>query len=503
MREHDRMYSRGSKLLPLALLCVCLLWAFAVPYVHDDWDWGSQGGLKRLSTFFHGYNGRYAGNLLIMALTRSVLLKTAVGGLALFVTFMLLGGSLKDEQIPLVILGAILFFTMSEAMAQQSIGWLSAFCNYGVGTLFILVFMKQAFSRLEGRKASSPFLCIGNLLLGTIGALFMENITVALLILSLMLCIYTAVRDRRLDGAVFSFFIGTCIGAVAMFSNSVYGSIAGNHDFYRTIAFYYWDDMGALLDQIRWIYRNRLLRFLLNENIPLLFAVSGFALLAASKLRAHFSPCRKMLCNGVLVALILYPIYVLITMQHSAWEAFLSYTGRMDEIFGLIYIGAIIALPLILPLECTKRLRMGLLLFAIGLLSAPLLVVTPVDARCFYPMFVLEIAYILELARVCGWQESFGIYRLPLVATLAMLSFFWLSIYGRNAMVSDMRAKAAQEEAASGQTTIRLAQLPYEGYSWISTPNGDTKQWYKSFYNLPEDLIIDPVPYEIWYKEHK
>ena len=36
----------------------------------DDLTWGSSVGLDRLSNWFAGYNGRYVGNLIVIALTR-------------------------------------------------------------------------------------------------------------------------------------------------------------------------------------------------------------------------------------------------------------------------------------------------------------------------------------------------------------------------------------------------------------------------------------------------
>ena len=62
----------GVGFLLIALLC----WLF--PYTGDDWAWGSKIGLERLHLWFDNYNGRYAGNLIVLAMTRSNLLKTVI-----------------------------------------------------------------------------------------------------------------------------------------------------------------------------------------------------------------------------------------------------------------------------------------------------------------------------------------------------------------------------------------------------------------------------------------
>ena len=59
-----------------ALLC------YFFPYSGDDWAWGTQIGIDRLNIWFDNYNGRYAGNLLILAITRSKLLRIIIESLA-------------------------------------------------------------------------------------------------------------------------------------------------------------------------------------------------------------------------------------------------------------------------------------------------------------------------------------------------------------------------------------------------------------------------------------
>ena len=44
--------------------------AFLFPLSGDDWAWGSSIGMDRLHTLFRDYNGRYAGNLAALLLTR-------------------------------------------------------------------------------------------------------------------------------------------------------------------------------------------------------------------------------------------------------------------------------------------------------------------------------------------------------------------------------------------------------------------------------------------------
>ena len=52
---------------PIQIAILCYLF----PYTGDDWAWGSKIGIDRLNNWFENYNGRYVGNLIVLAMTRS------------------------------------------------------------------------------------------------------------------------------------------------------------------------------------------------------------------------------------------------------------------------------------------------------------------------------------------------------------------------------------------------------------------------------------------------
>ena len=508
MTRKNWKWHRGSIALSLALLGMCLTLAFLIPYVHDDWDWGSAGGLERLSTLFAGYNGRYLGNLLSLAATRSVLFKTLAMGLTLFATLMLLGREAHAQGLCLTALGTALFFTMSQPMAEQSIGWLSAFFNYGVGALGLLVLLRRAFFCFEEKtdgekKRAGPAACACHGLAGLAGALLMENVTIALVVLSLALAVYTLCRDGRPDGAGLSFFAGSALGAWVMFSNGAYGLIAGNRDFYRTMSFQYWNSWDVVFAQARWFFRDYHLRCLFADELPLLFTLCVCALASIRRLREKTGPARRRVLEALAAVLLLYPLFLLLRQRHPEWDPFLRYTETIEELAGLAYIAAVAALPFALPVERSRRLRMSALVLAIGVLGGPLLFVTPIGDRCFYPLFVLEIAYVLELARICGAARYCRTMRVPFLGALTALCLCWLSIYARNAKVSGLRARAAVEAAEQGMRSIRVAELPYADYDWDSTPYAINVEWFKRFYGLPETVTIEAIPYEDWYREQK
>ena len=134
-------------LLFLLALCACLL------YAHDDLEWGTQPGLDRLASGFQGYNGRYLGNLIVMALTRSPLLRTAFMAACLFLTVTLsalFAGSARS--LPLM---AALFLMLPVTIARQTLGWVSGFANYGTAAALVAALLYAARGLFEDSPALS------------------------------------------------------------------------------------------------------------------------------------------------------------------------------------------------------------------------------------------------------------------------------------------------------------------------------------------------------------
>ena len=170
----------------LALLLAGWLYiAWNVPYTHDDWDWGLPEGLERWLS--GALNNRYAGTFFVLAMTRSQLVKTAVMGGCMFLISLLLGRlagrGQPDRAFSVTVVTAALLFTTPMDSWQQSLGWVSAFANFVVAAVFLLLVLllwQRAFSaplsRVQGTKLGAAlfFLCLA-------AQLFAEHLTLILL----------------------------------------------------------------------------------------------------------------------------------------------------------------------------------------------------------------------------------------------------------------------------------------------------------------------------------
>jgi len=165
-------------------LCITLI-AYFFPYTHDDWSWGSTDGIIRLNSLFADYNGRWAGNLLVIFLTRfrfirAVFISTTFLGIIYFIKKLINTSSESN------LLAIILFLGMPISVLAQSVAWTAGFANYVLPILIILIYLyfnKNIFSNEKvdiKNKWSVPFL-----LLGFLNSLFIEHITIYNLLLSI------------------------------------------------------------------------------------------------------------------------------------------------------------------------------------------------------------------------------------------------------------------------------------------------------------------------------
>ena len=190
------------------IIFTALAWAlFAIliylaPYTGDDWPWGSKTGKWRYDTWFEDYNGRFAGNLLVLALTRSEALQVFVISLSVLVIIFLPLLFAKKKSLSLLCVSSMLFLMMPHPIFVQSIMWTSGFTNYVppiIFTLIYLILLKDVFE-----NESPQYSLVQHILLtaiaggiGYVGALFMENVTIYNVIVGVGIIAYTLIKHKK------------------------------------------------------------------------------------------------------------------------------------------------------------------------------------------------------------------------------------------------------------------------------------------------------------------
>lgn len=484
-----------SRLFLPALFLLFVLLARLFPYSGDDWAWGSQLGLERLQSLFEGYNGRYAGNLLVMALTRSKLLASCVVGLFLTLACALPKNFARGKGLSSYALGAVMLLTLPRGVFTQAVVWTSGFSNYippVIITMIYFVVVKNIFEKDKPvYKKYTGALCA---VLGFVGALFMENLTLFNIAIAIVIIADTYRRHRSFYLPHILYFTGSVAGAVLMFSNSAYGIIARGEDFYRSTLV----ERGVLdtvTENFRQLFDNLLADNLIGITVfSLLCALTCYALKKEGDEKAYRISLRALLCNGV------------------AFTA-IACKGRLDD-WELVFESrsyALISTALIFAVATAYLVSAGVILFygikdsslknkalfvyvCIPLSAAPLMVVNPVGPRCFFPhCFMLSVvcvtvlAYLLRVLKPEPANEK-RLCTLLVASTTAVFCFL-TGVYSVIHSYDVERNEYAKKQADAGFKTVVTYYLPFSSYVWNGDP--DCAPWnddYKQFHNIPDKV---------------
>ncbi len=486
-REKCERLKRGiSKYrYPILFVLLCIFFA-SVPYVDDDLRWGSVYGLQRLKTGFQDYGGRYLGYLIILILTRSVVLKTIYMSAVTSGVIYLMEKLSKRKIAFYITLFAVV--SMPMAMFNNTIAWVSGFANYMTSILLTLIYVQSLYDLIEQNEDGKQrwVLVIPYALLGFSNALIVEHFTLLNIALWFAGMLYAGIEKKKIYVKHVAYGIGLFLGTALMFSNSAYGEITGQTDFYRgiksTISLYNYQ-MICEYGFFGSVFLNLLLFFVIYRIYELE--------------KARLSDKRRKL---YIIAMGILGVYALFGGM-SAWiQGPANQQERPDLLFlhtvttTLFFVALLIVVGII---AIHKKYILQLALPVCSMLStaAVFVIINPVSPRCLLGSYFFELLLIYMLMNLVPdldkmWNEiarkflrggivvGFGIY-------FVILSVISLTEYNR---VAEIR-----RQVAAGKKEITIEHLPYEKYVHSITPKPEYKftiKGYRAFYHIPEDVKI-------------
>lgn len=467
------------------LFLLCLLF----PYSGDDWAWGSQIGLDRLNNWFDNYSGRYFGNLIVLALTRSNLLKAVTMSLCLTGIIILVNKLTGEQKNGVFIISAVLVF-MPVTLLRQSIVWTSGFANYTTSiflTLIYIYYVNNIYG--ENKPKYAPIAILPLIALGAANTLIVEHLTIYNIILAVYVVIFTFIKFKKVYIQHIAYLAGTIAGALLMFSNSVYRSVADGSDGYRTIG----SDDG-IIKQAFEAYFNTIVSEGFFNNFVLTIFLVGSCIAVWISVKSRLSKTSK--------ALGTISIYIMTAFAASTLMLKVSSVTELKTLKYALgaataaYILAFIVFLFILPFEMNQKMRLFFILGSTGCMIAPLLVVTPIGSRCFFAPYVMMLYLGMEfyslfdddIKKRCEKITRFT----AITAFVGLIYLFY--IYGTIAICSNERIEKARTDAQNGESIIQVEQLPYDKYVWCS--DVDSKIWqkrFKLFYDIDEAVKIEQI----------
>lgn len=464
-----------------------LAFSFLVPYQHDDWAWGGQIGLDRLASRFDNYSGRYAGNLIILALTRSVVLHSFV--MAAFFTGIIwliykITGSEKNGYV----IASVLLLLMPLSLFSQSVAWVSGFANYVTSATFALVYI-YATADMYGERSpgNSAAKAAGFAVLGFVSSLIVEHITLYCIVLAVYVIVFIFIRYRKVLVQNVAYLAGTAAGALLMFSNSCYSSVRSGEDAYRSVG-------SSLTDTVKLMVKNyhAIVKYGVINNVVLnvVIAVLAVALFVTFKKKYKNRTARALSEITVCIAAGFAVFSFMICIAHN------DVTTAVKCIYFLFtagYAASLLVFFFLLPVDRIRKTRLIFFLMSIAVMAAPLLVVSPVSERCFYPTYVMFTALAVEMYANLSTSVKEKVDRCKTAGECAAATagLYLILIFAVITGANNKRIRKFRSEIDSGSRSVEVQRLPYEEYMHFSSP--ETEEWngrYKMYYGIPEDVEV-------------
>ena len=494
---------RQQVLILTSCFMVLCLTGYFVPYVHDDWAWGGSLGLERLANFFQDYNGRYLGNLLVIAGTHSRLFKALLTGLTGTVIIAAVG--LPGHSQPFhLLLSAFLLFSMPRQLLRQSFAWLSALTNYVVPLcLFLpylavcreLFFPTKAQTQMQTRTQALTALLWAPV--GFASCLCIEHATVAFTAAALFLFAAErrVLRTRRSCAVTGGYLGGALAGAVVMFLNPAYRVQLTTQKGYGHV-----EQSGGLLRSALESYVRYFSGYLFLNNLMLnLVLLLGMLLLIRQCRHASAGILRRL---ALLFCLTLMAGSAALSGFICLRRIFFDISYPSDVANALIttaFLAAVCLFDAAAPIDRGLRIRLLFLTGVTAVMIGPLLILRPIACRCFVPAYFLMCAYALEIFREISPEMRCRPHTATVCTTTAATAAgaaaaLWLWIYGGLYVADRDRLESIRAQIAEGAVTVTVPYFYNDVYLWRANPVKTEKiNWerrYKKFYGLPENITI-------------
>ena len=487
-----KCWSRQAALLIFFLCCLFIAWN--VPYTHDDWDWGLEESWALWRS--GAMNSRYAGTFFVLIMTRSPLVKTLVMGSVMFLlpllSVRLTAPETGRDRLPLVGLAGGVLFAMPLFCWRQVFGWVSAFANFVLGGLFLLLVLLLWQRAFSSRKGSVALLSLALFFCCLVTQLFAENISVMLLVASLVVAGYALVTRRARLPALAS--LAACaLGTWLMFHNALYSDLMSNGqalDGIRQLAF----PPDAPLPEIVSTVMTRY--FTTYEALPGLFenfpAVSG--LLAAGcvwRLSRQGAPKWAVAITGVWMGG--YSLFCAWMMHHLILNSQWVHPWPLLRVAAPLLQLGLTALTVVRDRPETRASRLLLLAAAAGMV-VPFALIQEGGPRCLFPSALCLLLCGLSLLSDFPWSRP---CRLSAALALAAAVGFHVWVY---ALIGQNEAVRMEQIDLAVRGEISSAVFPTESeshsYFWGRNPgNPDRVQSFRRFYGLPEHVELVFLPY--------
>lgn len=463
------------------------------PPTGDDWrrlafaDRSFGGYLAQAIASYVGHNGRIVGNSLSFVLIDPLWLRAAVK--ALTVTGLVVAVQVAARAMaPWAALGAFAgIFLLPAGVFRESYVWSAGFFNYVPPLIVVLLLVAALGAPRREERGGRVAAVLVPFLLAFSTCLFVEHVTVALVVLAVG-GVVAGVVAGRVPAAWVGWVLGAVLGTAVMFASPGLRDVAAQEDAY----FSYSSSVGDLIERAVTNYAVITRSFVFSN--PVLLALVLSALLAGATRGGGHRHVRMLLGGGVVL------IAAHAVSSRFLWPEALGCPDGFQTCHGGALAVDLVAMVLLLVLvtvagaqliDARDRRLWFLLLSASLLMLGPLLVVSPIGPRNLFGATITLTAMAVLLWRVALGDAGRDRHRRLLTTGLAVVVVVGvgalLVVNGANGRTAAERTRLMEAAVGEGRTRVELPPFPYP--SWVHDAN-DAKMGNRYYHVEPRDIEI-------------
>lgn len=446
------------------------------------------------------HNGRYLGNFLGITVSKMAihpslyLVRSLIMGVGIVIVAFLCSKLTIYNQKNSYFYSTILLLMAPVGVYREVYAWTAGYMNYLIPIIPLLICLIILRNFLVNSNNISSFKIVILIFCGFTTQLFMEHITIYMVILSLFILVFCYMYSKEKIKITLSFFVSTLIGAIVMFSNSGYRAVVDSSDTYRSIA-------TGLKELILKIISNgyEMSKFIVTDNLFLTIIILIICITLLSEI--HLKNNNKF--NRINILLSVFVIIYILGINMIEMLRLNTNFGSMgvclSVIIGMIFI-EIVLYTLITSIKDKKVKIDGIFyILSIIILIIPLTIVSPIGTRCFFICYVFMVIITLNLLYYIKENNLivFSKVKFFMIIICCLIIFNKIMIFCTIKNIYDERTGYILQEMKKGEKTIKIPSLPFKNYI-----QNDTDVFLSQYYYYEEigDISFIAMEYDEWKK---
>ena len=445
-------------------------------------------------------NGRYLGNTIGVSLSMTYkirylqVIRGIFMGSGIFLLILLCSKLSNFNRNISFIVSSLLLLSAPASIYAQVYSWTSAYANYLLPTIIflsILLILDNFMNKNYEIQIKDIFLiCI----LGISCQLFIENITIYVLVFSLIIFSFSYFKKRNYIKITMPLFLSSLLGAIIMFSCKGYTQI-NKTDTYRSV------NINSLSEIVHTILLNGLSmsKFIVVDNIVLISIILVLCFFIIKK-----NNYKNKFWGVYILSLILYMFFIKYIFDIKGIDI-LQFTKIVRTIkFLLDYIIAISVLGIVgyslVVVVKNKDLKIKLCFYYISIIavSMPLIIINPIGTRCFFICYVFMSIICMKLISYILEYKNINLNKINIISTILVIVILINKYYIFNSINQQFNEIISYTEEQMLDEDIDNILLPKFKYQKYFHSDIAVFMGFLYYHNTPNDIKFKTIDRDKW-----